>query len=353
MRARSGRVTLAAVALLAVVLPAHGQDTGRAASPPAKVVVRGAGATFPAPLYEKWIAAFRQQNPDLAVTYDAVGSGEGQKRFLANAVDFGASDAALSDEQLASVKPGAQLVPVTAGMVVLAYNLPGLGGDLQLSREVCADVFAGKIKTWDDPRIRADNPGLALPRRSIVMIVRQDGSGTTYAFSAHLSAVSAAWRDQGPGVGTLLNWPGNTMRARGNEGVAGRIKVSEGSIGYVEYHFAKRLGLPMARLQNRAGRFVAPSESSGQTTLARNVKQMPANLRLFLPDPEGEDAYPIVSFSWLLLYDRYQDREKAAALKKFVAWGLTQGQTYSRELGYILLPGEVASLSLAALERIH
>lgn len=353
MRTRSGRVALAAAALLAVVLPAHGQDTGRAASPTAKVVVRGAGATFPAPLYEKWIAAFRQQNPDLAVTYDAVGSGEGQKRFLAHAVDFGASDAALSDEQLASVKPGAQLVPVTAGMVVLAYNLPGLGGDLRLSRAVCADIFAGSIKTWDDPRIRADNPGLALPHRSIVMIVRQDGSGTTYAFSAHLSAVSAAWRDQGPGVGTLLNWPGNTMRARGNEGVAGRIKVSEGSIGYVEYHFAKRLGLPMAHLQNRAGRFVAPSEGSGQTALVRNVKQMPSNLRLFLPDPEGEDAYPIVSFSWLLLYEQYQDREKAVALKKFVSWSLTEGQSYSRQLGYIPLPGEVASLSLAALGRIH
>ena len=344
---------MAAMVLLAIVLPAHGQDAGRAGSPPAKVVVRGAGATFPAPLYEKWITTFRKQNPDLAITYDVVGSGEGQKRFLANAVDFGASDAALSDEQLATVKPGAQLVPVTAGMVVLAYNLPGLGGDLRLSRTVCADIFGGTIKTWDDPRIRADNPGLALPRRSIAVIVRQDGSGTTYAFSAHLSAVSAAWRDQGPGVGTLLSWPGNTMRARGNEGVAGRIKVSEGSIGYVEYHFAKRLGLPMAQLQNRAGRFIAPSEASGQTALARNVKQMPANLRLFLPDPEGEDAYPIVSFSWLLLYDRYQDREKVTALKKFVAWGLTEGQSMSRELGYIPLPGEVASLSLAALERIH
>ena len=247
--------------LLAVVLPAHGQDAGRAGAPTAKVVIRGAGATFPAPLYEKWIATFRTQNPDLTITYDVVGSGEGQKRFLANAVDFGASDAALNDEQLARVKPGAQLVPVTAGMVVLAYNLPGLGGDLRLSRAVCADIFGGTIKTWDDPRIRADNPGLALPHRSIVMIVRQDGSGTTYAFSAHLSAVSAAWRDQGPGVGTLLSWPGNTMRARGNEGVAGRIKVSEGSIGYVEYHFAKRLGLPVAQLQNRAGRFIAPSES--------------------------------------------------------------------------------------------
>jgi phosphate transport system substrate-binding protein len=185
------------------------------------------------------------------------------------------------------------------------------------------------------------------------MVVRQDGSGTTYGFTAHLSAISPAWRDRGPGVGTLVSWPGNTMRARGNEGVAGRLKVSDGSIGYVEYHFAKRLGLSMAWLQNKAGRFVAPSESAGQNALARSVKLMPPNLRLFLPDPEGPDAYPIVTFSWLLLYDRYEDRDKGAALKKFVSWGLTEGQAYSRELGYIPLPDELASMSLAALERIR
>jgi phosphate transport system substrate-binding protein len=353
MRLRARRMVLAVLGLLLPALTATGQEAGRAVTQPAKVLIRGAGATFPAPLYEQWITAFRAQNPDLAITYEAVGSGEGQKRFLANTVDFGASDAALNDEQLAQVKPGAQLVPVTAGIVVLAYNLPALGGDLRLSRAVCADIFGGAIKTWDDPRIRADNPGLALPRRSIATIVRQDGSGTTYALSAHLSAVSPAWRDRGPGVGTLLAWPGNTMRVRGNEGVAGRIKVAEGAIGYVEYHFARRLGLAMAQLQNRAGRFVAPSEASGQAALARNATQMPPNLRLFMPDPDGEDAYPIVSFSWLLLYDRYPDREKAAALRKFVVWGLTDGQRLSRDLGYIPLPGEVAALSLAALERIR
>jgi phosphate transport system substrate-binding protein len=338
---------LASAGVLAAATPAWSQ----AASAP-KVTVRGAGATFPAPLYEKWIMTFRRQHPDLAITYDVVGSGEGQKRFLADAVDFGASDAALSDAQLAS-KPGARLVPVTAGIVVAAYNLPGLGGSLRLSREALADVFAGRIREWDDPRLRADNPGLALPHRTIGLAVRQDGSGTTYALTSHLAAVSPAFRERGPGVGTLVSWPANAMRSRGNEGVAGRIKVSEGAIGYVEYHFAKRLGLAMAQLQNRAGRFVAPSETSGQSALARNAQQMPADLRLFLPDPQGDDAYPIVSFSWLLLHDRYADRDKGAALKKFVTWGLTEGQVFSRELGYIPLPEEVASRSLAALERIQ
>jgi phosphate transport system substrate-binding protein len=349
-RSRAGLLAVLAAGWLAAGLPAHGQP---AAQPGRQVVVHGAGATFPAPLYEKWIATFGRQNPDLTITYDGVGSGEGQKRFLANAVDFGASDAALSDEQLASVRPGARLVPVTAGIVVLAYNLPGLGGDLRLSRDVYVDIFAGRIRTWNDPRIRADNPGLALPNRSIATVVRQDGSGTTYALTAHLSAVSPEWRDRGAGTGTLVTWPGNAMRARGNEGVAGRIKVSEGSVGYVEYHFAKRLGLPVARLQNRAGRWVMPSESSGQVALAGNVRQMPANLRLFLPDPEGEDAYPIVTLSWLLLYERYPDPGKSAALKRFVAWSLTEGQVYSRELGYIPLPDEVVSRSLAALEGIR
>jgi len=282
-----------------------------------------------------------------------VGSGEGQRRYLANAVDFGASDAALSDEQMAQVPSGARLVPVTAGVVVIAYNMPGLSKPLRLSREVCAEIFAGRIRTWTDPRIRAANPDVELPNRSIAVVARQDGSGTTHAFTNHLSAVSEAWRDRGPGVGNLVDWRGAAMLARGNEGVAARIKVSEYSIGYVEYHFARRLGLAMAHLQNRAGRYVEPGERGGQMALAASVKQMPDNLRLFVPDPEGAESYPIVTFSWLLLYAHYPDAGTAAALKKFVAWSLTTGQTFSRDLGYIALPPEVASLSLAALDRIN
>ena len=316
-------------------------------------MLRGAGATFPAPLYEKWIEKYREQNPDVVIAYDVVGSGEGQRRFLSDSVDFGASDAALSDEQIARVKSGARLVPVTAGIVVLAYNLPGLNGPLKLSRDVYVDLFAGRIRSWNDPRIRAINPDLNLPNRNVAIVARQDGSGTTFALTNHLSAISDAWRDRGPGTANLVDWRGTAMLARGNEGVAGRIKVSEDSIGYVEYHFARRLGLPMAQLQNKSGRYVAPGERSGQAALAENVKHMPANLRLFLPDPEGEDSYPIVTFSWLLLYDRYPNAAKAAALKEFVTWGLTRGQALSRSLGYIPLPAEVATLSLAAVDRIN
>ena len=339
-------IALAAV-LLAVAPEVQSQDTARA-----KVVLKGAGATFPAPLYGKWIQAYRQVDPSVSISYDAVGSGEGQRRFETGSVDFGASDAAMSDEQMARVQAGARLIPATAGIVVLAYNVPGLGGPLRLSRDVYVDIFARRIHTWNDPRIRAVNPGLTLPNRSIALVARLDSSGTTFALTNHLAAISESWRDRGPGVGNLVDWRGAAMLARGNEGVAARIRASQDSIGYVEYNFAKRLGLPMAQLQNKAGRYVAPGERTGQVALTQSASRMPANLRVFLPDPDGEDAYPIVTYSWLLLYDRYPDRDKSAALRKFVAWGLTEGQAHSRELGYIPLPPEIASLSLAAVERV-
>ena len=337
---------LVAVLAVGLGLPAPGSAQSQ------KVVLEGAGATFPAPLYKKWIGVFTAQNPNVSIDYRDVGSGEGVRRFLAQGVDFGASDGALTDEQMARVKAGARLVPATAGMVVLAYNLPGVGGDLKLSRDVYTDIFLRRIVKWNDARIRAINPGLALPNRSIAIAARRDGSGTTFALSNHLSTISPEWR-QGPGVGYTIDWSGRAMLARGNEGVAGLVKVSEGAIGYVEYGFARRLGLPTARLQNRAGHYVAPSDRTGQAAFASNVGQMPENLRLFLPDPDGEESYPIVSLSWLLLYEQYPDPAKSAALKRFVTWALSLGQSYGTELGYIALPADVASLARAAVERIQ
>src|SRR5262245_7975300 len=191
--------------------------------------LHGAGATFPAPLYKKWVEAYQKQHPDVQLSYKAIGSGEGTRQFMAGVVDFGASDAAMSDEEMAAVARGVQLLPLVAGSIVLAYHLDDVGGDLQLSRDVYVDIFLGKITTWDDPRLKAINPRLRLPHATIALVVRQDSSGTTYAFSNHLSAMSATWRDQGPGVGRVLAWPSHPMMAPGNEGVAGRIKHSTAS----------------------------------------------------------------------------------------------------------------------------
>ncbi len=350
LRGAAGLGFLTALGLLAGAAGPAAAQTGAPAG--GKIVLQGAGATFPAPLYRKWIGVFTTQNPDVGVEYKEVGSGEGVQRFVAQIVDFGASDAAMTDEQMARVPNGARLVPATAGMVVLAYNLPGVDGALKLSRDVYADIFLRKIVTWNDPRVQALNPELRLPNRSIVLAARQDRSGTTFALANHLDAISAEWR-RGPGVGYAIDWSGRAMLARGNEGVAGLVKSSAGALGYMEYGFAERLRLPVALLQNKEGRYVVPSDRSGQAALASAARQMPDNLRLYLPDPEGADSYPIVSLTWLLLYEGYPDQQKSAALKRFVTWGLSSGQSFGPGLGYIALPADVASRSRAALERIQ
>jgi len=335
------------------VLCFAGITQGKVALAGGLLELRGGGATFPAPLYQRWISAFAVHHPNFPISYAVVGSGEGIRGFLAEELDFAGSDAALSDEQMVQVKRGAQLVPATAGIIVIAYHVNGLSGPLMLPRDVYKDIFAGKITRWNDSRIQAANPDLKLPNEDITIVARQDSSGTTYAFTNHLSAISLEWRDRGPGVGKVVDWPGNAMVAHGNEGVAARIKVSEGSIGYMEYGFAKRLGLPMAWLENKAGRFVEPNDQSGAEALARNAQQMPENLRLLIPDPDGEDAYPIVTLSWLLLYQHYPDPAKTSAIKQFVNFGLTEGQKYSRELGYLPLPDGIVSRSQKALENIQ
>lgn len=314
--------------------------------------IHGAGATFPAPLYERWMEIYAAEHPELSFSYDAVGSGEGIKRFIAGSVDFGASDAAMQDAEMAQVEAGVNLVPATAGMVVLAYNVWGLEGELKLKRDVYVDIFLGKITQWNDPRIAASNPGINLPDMEITPVVRLDSSGTTFAFTNHLSAVSEAWRND-PGTGKLIDWPGRASNARGNDGVAGRIKLTAGAIGYVEYGYAKRLGLPMAWLENQAGHFISPTAKSGQMALQVGSQKIPRNLRVFIPDPAGVESYPIVSYTWLLLYKKYPSDKLANTLKNFVWWGLTKGQVYAEELGYIPLPQRVVSRASEIVDRIH
>jgi phosphate transport system substrate-binding protein len=312
----------------------------------------GAGATFPAPLYQRWIKEFRKKQADFTLYYDAVGSGDGTKRFMAEQTDFGASDAAMTDEQMAQVKSGVQLIPATAGIIVLAYHLPDVPGELRLSREIYTDIFLGKIRYWDDERIQQLNPHLKLPKLNIVTVTRSDSSGTTWAFTNHLNTISSKWSRQGPGVGKKVDWPGNSMASRYNEGIATRIKLSWGSIGYVEYGIAKRAGLALATLENKAGQYVKPNDNSGTTTLANTSTEMPPNLRMFLPDPDGDNSYPIVTYTWLLLYKTYSNQNKARQVKQFVNWGLTEGQKYAAEYGYAPLPEPVATTALKALAAV-
>lgn len=351
---------LALPLLLTAVLTACGEEqtppkeeTRVDPAPAGKIWVRGAGATFPQPLYDKWIQAYQEANPNIWVTYSAVGSGAGINKFLTGSVDFGASDAAMTDQQMADVDRGAQLVPATAGMVVLAYNLPDIGGELVLPRDVFGDIFVGEIKKWNDPRIVAANPELALPNLNIQLVARRDSSGTTFALTNHLYAASETFREKGPGTGKLVSWLAGTMLAQGNEGVAQRVKISHGAIGYVGYEFAKRLNLSMATLENKAGNFVKPDPSTGRTALVDTLSEMPENLRLFTPDPKGSRSYPIVTYSWLLLYKQYGNENKRLVVKDFVTWGLNDGQSFSNDLGFIPLPKEVVSLGTRAVESIQ
>jgi phosphate transport system substrate-binding protein len=315
----------------------------------AALALRGAGSTFSSLLFAQWATAYHQLHPDVALQYDSVGSGEGVQRFLGRnvpteqAVDFGASDSAMSDEQLAQA-PDTLMLPVTGGCVTVAYNVPGLHG-LKLTRRAYAGIFAGTIDRWNAPEIAAANPGLVLPDLPIARIVRLDSSGTTFAFSSHLAAISDTFGRVSP-PGTMVDWRGEAMRANGNEGVAGMIKTYHGTIGYVGFEFAEKLGLDMAALQNQAGSFVGPSEAACGAGLAS--AQLPANLRVFVTDPAGPDAYPIVTFSWALVR-KGASGQTAEAIRSFFHWALTDGQQYASQLGYVPLPNAVAAKGLAAL----
>jgi phosphate transport system substrate-binding protein len=319
-----------------------------AASPVQAQQLSGAGATFPAPLYQRWSVEYHAKNSGVRVNYQSVGSGAGVKNFIQGVVDFGASDAAMSDEQMAESPRGTVLIPATAGSVVLAYNFPGVE-NLKLSRKVPAGIFLGTVTKWNDAAIAASNPGIALPDRPINVAYRSDGSGTTFVFTQHVAAISAEF-DEKIGADKSAAFPVG-VGGKGNEGVTALIKQTPGTIGYIEYGYAKNNGLSFAAIENKSGNFVVPSPESGASTLAS--VEMLDNLRIWPVDPAGAQDYPIVSFSWLLLYAKYDDAKKLAALKDFVNYGLTEGQTFANELGYIPLPAQVVEKAKAALEKVQ
>jgi len=312
------------------------------------VKLQGAGASFPAPLYFKWFKAYSGSHNNVQIDYQSVGSGSGVKSFMDKTVDFGASDAAMTPEEMAQVGAGVQCLPITAGSIVLAYNVQGVS-DLKLSRKAYADIFLGKIKKWNDPLIAKSNPGVNLPDIPVNVVVRADSSGTTFVFTKHLSAISPDFA-KSPGTNKMPNWPTGT-RSKGNEGVTASIKTTPGAIGYIEYGYARSQKLPMAILENKSGKYVTATSASGQAALAS--AKIPSDLIAWVSDPAAKDAYPIVTYTWLVFYKNYPDKKKTSVLKDLLKYVVTDGQKDADPLGYIPLPKAVSEKVITALQNIQ
>lgn len=303
------------------------------------VALTGAGASFPAPLYQNWAIEVNKEIPELQVNYQSVGSGAGVEQFSAKTVDFGASDVAMTDDEMAAVDRGTILLPMTAGSIVFAYNLPGVEG-LQLPRDVYTNIALGNITNWSDPAIAEANPDLDLPDLPITFVHRSDGSGTTGVLTKHLSAISPDFESQ-IGEGKTVEWPktGSFIGAKGNEGITAQIQQTEGAMGYIEYGYAKQNGIPVAALENASGNFIVPTDESASATLG--AVELPDNLRAFITDPEGDESYPIVTYTWMMAYEQYDDPALAKAMEVWIEYGLNQGQEVAPQLGYIKMPDNV------------
>jgi phosphate transport system substrate-binding protein len=313
-----------------------------AGSASADTLINGAGATFPYPLYSKWFSEYAKVDPSVKFNYQSIGSGGGIKQITAQTVDFGASDKFLSDDELKAA-PGKLLhIPTVMGAVVVTYNLPGVPKGLKLRSEDVANIFLGKITKWNDKQITDDNPGIKLPDQPIIVVHRSDGSGTTSIFTDFLSSVNGEWA-KSVGKGASVKWPVG-LGGKGNEGVAGQIKTTQNSIGYVELAYAFENKLPYASLRNSSGAFVEPSIKSTSAAAAGAAKNMPADYRLSLVNQSGKDAYPIVGFTWLLVYEQQKDAVKGKKLVEFLNWELKKGQKMAAALLYAPLPENVAKM---------
>lgn len=332
------------VGVLAAVLGTGG--AGRAA---AQQLVNGAGATFPYPLYSKWFDEYARIERGVRFNYQSIGSGGGIRQIIERTVDFGATDGPMTDDQLRKA-PGEILhIPTVLGAVVATYNLPG-SPPLRFTPEVLAAIFLGKITSWSDPRVQADNPGARLPSQPIIVVHRSDGSGTTYIWVDYLSKVSREW-EQKVGRGTSVRWPVG-LGGKGNEGVAGQVKNTPGALGYVELAYAKTNKLPVASVRNQAGRFVEPSIESTTAAAAGAAKGMPPDFRVSLTNPPGDAAYPIASFTWLLVYRDQPDAVKGQALVRLLWWATHEGQRHASDLLYAPLPAEVVTQVEGKLRQI-
>ncbi len=315
---------------------------GAAGQASAETLINGAGATFPYPIYSKWFSEYAKIDRSVKFNYQSIGSGGGIKQITAGTVDFGASDKFLTDAELKAA-PGKLLhIPTVMGAVVVTYNLPGVSGGLKLKSADVADIYLGKITKWNDPRIADDNPGVKLPNEAIVVVHRSDGSGTTSIFTDYLSSVSPEWSSK-VGSGASVKWPAG-LGGKGNEGVAGQVKNTKNTIGYVELAYAFENKLPYASLMNKSGKFVEPTIKSTSAAAAGAVKHMPADYRISLVNQPGADAYPIVGFTWLLVYEHQKDALKGKKLVEFLKWELHNGQKMAPAMLYAPLPANVVKM---------
>jgi len=311
------------------------------------MMINGAGATFPYPIYSKWFDEYAKVDPSVRFNYQSIGSGGGQKQILAQTVDFGASDGPMSDDNL-SKAPGKILhIPTVAGAVVITYNLDG-NPALKLDGDTIANIFLGKIKNWNDPKIAASNPGAKLPDKEIVVVHRSDGSGTTFIFTDYLSKTSGEWKEKA-GNNTSVNWP-TGIGGKGNEGVAGQVKQTPGALGYVELIYATQNKMPYAEIKNATGEFMKPTLESITAALA--TADIPDDFRFSMTNAPGKDAYPIAGATWLLVYQQQKDAAKGKKLVEFLKWSLTDGEKMAKDLQYAPLPESVQQRVLTRIGEI-
>src|SRR5215216_697472 len=311
------------------------------------VSLQGAGATFPNPLYQKWLSEYGKVHGNVKIDYQSIGSGGGIKQLKEQTVDFGASDSPMKDEDLKAA-PGEVLhIPTVLGAVVITYNLQGIDQALRFSPEVVADIFLGKIKKWNDPKIVADNPGVSLPSTNITVVHRSDGSGTSAVFTDYLSKVSSEWKEK-VGSGTSPSWPIG-IGGKGNEGVTGQVKNTPNTIGYVELAYAVQNKLPVAQIKNASGNFVTPSIDAVTAAASASAANTPEDLRVSITNAAGAEAYPISSYTYILVYKEQKDAAKGKALVDFLWWGIHEGEKYANELQYAPLPADIVKRAEAKI----
>jgi phosphate transport system substrate-binding protein len=361
MRLKTSALTIATLLLAALAAACGGGGEGGPVRPGEESgsvggsALQGAGATFPYPLYSKWISEYNKKTPGVKIDYQSIGSGGGIKQITERTVDFGASDAPMSDDQLKAVAPREIMhIPTVLGAVVVTYNLPELQQPLKLDGPAIANIYFGKIKKWNDPAIAALNPGVTLPASDIAAAHRSDGSGTTNIFVDYLAKVSPEWKEK-VGVGTSVNWPSaaNAFGGKGNEGVAGFVKQTPGAIGYVELIYAKQNKLPVAHVKNSSGTFVEPSLESVTAAAAGVAETIPEDLRVSVTNAPGAAAYPISGFTYLLVYKDQENAEKGKVLADFIWWALHEGSAMASELTYSPLPSEVLTKAEAKVRAMN